>query len=152
MRAFSQPFTVNKSCCKPLASLQYLEQVANRKFYMGLLAQQINFSFFYYTLKCSRHIQKQPPKVLCKKSVFKNFAIPTEFTCVGVCSGLKTCNFIEKRLQHKNSCEYCEIFKKIYFEEHLGKATSTRLMKKSLLISAANKVLTSTQLTVFTYQ
>ena len=35
---------------------------------------------------------------------------------------LKDCNFIEKGLQHTThvlSCEYCEIFKSTYFEEHL---------------------------------
>ena len=32
-------------------------------------------------------------------------------------AGLKACNFIKKRLQHKVfSCKYCEIFKKIFFD------------------------------------
>ena len=36
--------------------------------------------------------------------------------------GLQTCNFIKKKLQDWRfpfSCESCEIFKKIYFEEHV---------------------------------
>ena len=47
-----------------------------------------------------------------KKAVLKNFA------------DLKACNFIRKRLQHRcwvlqHTCEYCQIFKNTYFEEHL---------------------------------
>ena len=38
---------------------------------------------------------------------------------------LQACNFIKKRLQHRCfACEYCKIFEKTYFEEHLQTAAS----------------------------
>ena len=40
-----------------------------------------------------------------------------------IVAGLEDCNCIKKRFQHK-SCEYCEIFKNISFEEHLRTAAS----------------------------
>ena len=36
----------------------------------------------------------------------------------------QVCNFIKTRLQQVFSCEYCDIFKSTYFEEHLRKAAS----------------------------
>ena len=40
-------------------------------------------------------------------------------------SGLQACNFIKKETPVPVfSCEYCEIFKNTYFEEHLGTAPS----------------------------
>ena len=39
-------------------------------------------------------------------------------------AGLQMCNFIKKSLHHEFFCEYCKIFKNIYFEEHLIKAAS----------------------------
>ena len=42
-----------------------------------------------------------------------------------IVAGLKVCNYIKKRLQHRFFfCEYCKIFKKTYFEEHLRPAAS----------------------------
>ena len=56
-----------------------------------------------------------PPEVFYKKAVRKNFAAGK--------SGWKACNFIKKRLQHRTfSCEYWEISKNTYFEEHLRTA------------------------------
>ena len=46
-----------------------------------------------------------------KKAVLKNFTILAE--------NLQPCNFIKNRIQHMFSSEYVEIFKSIYFEEHL---------------------------------
>ena len=40
-----------------------------------------------------------------------------------IVAGLEDCNCIKKGFQHK-SCEYCEIFKNISFEEHLQTAAS----------------------------
>ena len=38
-------------------------------------------------------------------------------------TGLKTCNFVKKRLPTPVfSCEYCEIRKNTYFEEHMRTA------------------------------
>ena len=52
-----------------------------------------------------------------KKAVLKNFAISTE--------KLQTCNFVKKGLLTQVfSSTYCEIFKNIYFEEHLLTAAS----------------------------
>ena len=40
-------------------------------------------------------------------------------------AGLRSCNFIKKRLLTQVfSCEICEIFKNIYFEEHLRMTAS----------------------------
>ena len=73
--------------------------------------------------------QKQPLDVFCKKDVLKNFV---QFTgkhlyqslffnkVAGVAS-----NFIKKETRSQVfSCEFCEIFKKTYFKEHLQTATS----------------------------
>ena len=38
------------------------------------------------------------------------------------------CNFIKKTLTQVFSCEYCEIFKNTYFEEHLRTAASIGTM------------------------
>ena len=38
---------------------------------------------------------------------------------------MKACNFITKWLQQIFSCEYCEVLKNIYFEEHLQTAGPT---------------------------
>ena len=46
-----------------------------------------------------------------KKGVLKNFAVFTE--------KLQACNYIKNIPVQVFSSEYCEIFKNIYFEEHL---------------------------------
>ena len=46
-----------------------------------------------------------------KKAVLKNFGIFT--------GKLQAYNFIKKRLQHRYSSEYCQIFKNTYSEKHL---------------------------------
>ena len=46
-----------------------------------------------------------------KKAVLKNFAILAE--------NLQACNFIKNNPAQMFSSEYVEIFKSIYFEEHL---------------------------------
>ena len=73
--------------------------------------------------------QKQPLDVFCKKGVLKNFVQFTgkhlyqslffnEVACVAS-------NFIKKETRSQVfSCEFCEIFQKTYFEEHLQTATS----------------------------
>ena len=40
-------------------------------------------------------------------------------------AGLKACNFIKKALTQVFSCEYYEIFKNTYFEEHLEMALNS---------------------------
>ena len=42
-------------------------------------------------------------------------------------AGLKACNFIEETPTQVVFCEYCEIFKNTYFEEHLQMAASEPL-------------------------
>ena len=39
-------------------------------------------------------------------------------------AGLKACNFIKETPTQVVFCEYCEIFKNTYFEEHLQMAAS----------------------------
>ena len=51
-----------------------------------------------------------------KKSVLKNFTIFT--------GKLQTCNLLKKIPTKMFSSEYCKIFKKTYFEEHLLTAAS----------------------------
>ena len=48
-------------------------------------------------------------------------------------AGLQACNFIKNTLPtHVFSCEYCEIFKNVYFEEHFGTAASTKTTVKGI--------------------
>ena len=71
--------------------------------------------------------QKQPPEVLCKNGVLRNF---TKFTGKHLCQRLffnkvaglrpEACNFIEKEsLAQLFPCEFCEISKNTFFAEHL---------------------------------
>ena len=74
-------------------------------------------------------IQKQPPELLYKKAVLKYFSI---FIGKDLCwslffnkvAGLQVRNFIKQTLTQVFSCEYCEILKNTYFEEHLRMAVS----------------------------
>ena len=61
-------------------------------------------------------LEKQPPKGSFNNGVLKKFPI---FTC-----GLQACNFVKETPAQVFSCEYCEIFKNTYFEEHLWTAAS----------------------------
>ena len=71
-----------------------------------------------------------------QKGVVKISQISQKNTCVGV-SGLQACNFIKKALQHRYfSCEICNIFKNIYFEEHL-RATACEVTLYKLLIKCS---------------
>ena len=78
-------------------------------------------------------LQKQPPEVFCKKGALKKFAIFTEkHLCWSLCgrSGLQ---FYQKETPTLMFfCEYCEIFKNTYFEEHLW-AAAPCFMKKNRL-------------------
>ena len=60
-------------------------------------------------------MQKQPPKVIFKKTVVKKLAI------------FKKTPLLESLFNSK----YCEIFKINYFEEHLRKAASENVFMKS---------------------
>ena len=62
--------------------------------------------------KISQYSQEKP----LLESIFKKVA------------GLQACNFTKKRLQHKFSCEYCEIFENTCFEKRLRIAASASLM------------------------
>ena len=63
-----------------------------------------------------------------KKGALKAFAIFTGILeCIGVCwSVFNTCacNFLKKDSKQVFSCQYCEILKKAYFEEHLRTTVS----------------------------
>ena len=56
-------------------------------------------------------LDKQPRESSFNNGVLKKFPI---FTC-----GLQACNFVKETPAQVFSCEYCEIFKSTYFEEHL---------------------------------
>ena len=78
----------------------------------------------------SGNVQKQPLEVFYNKNCFQKFRNIYRKTLVlgspfSKVAGLKTCDFIKKRLQNRMfSGEYCEIFKNTYFKEHLWMATS----------------------------
>ena len=80
-----------------------------------------------------------------------------ENTCVGVyfqyrCS-LKACNFIKKSLRGKyfpvRFAIVCEIFKKIYLEEHLRATTSDHRLLKVFFSFLEAEPLTKTSLCVY---
>ena len=70
-------------------------------------------------LYCDRTVRSSHWRCSIEKVVFKNSAIPTGNNCAGVfflkVAGLKAPTQVF-------SCEYCEIFKNIYFEKHLRTA------------------------------
>ena len=70
-------------------------------------------------LYCDRTVRSSHRRCSIEKVVFKNSAIPTGNNCAGVfflkVAGLKAPTQVF-------SCEYCEIFKNIYFEKHLRTA------------------------------
>ena len=47
---------------------------------------------------------------------------PVLETLFNKAAAFQACNFIRKKLRHRFSCDYCEIFKNTYFEEHLRTA------------------------------
>ena len=85
------------------------------------------FSFVHDKLRYSggEFLQKQSPELFYKEGIHKNSA---KFTRKHLCQSLfferpETCNFIEKEsLTQVFSCEFWEIFKNTYFEEHLRTA------------------------------
>ena len=69
--------------------------------------------------------QKQPPEVFRKKGVHKNFTIFTRQHLCWSLFGVFGVNFIKKKTPTQIfSCEYYEIFKKIYFKEPVGTTAS----------------------------
>ena len=97
-----------------------------------------NFTVVKYNSKISIIICRQiktsgryNEQVFYKKPVLKNFAIFTEKQSywnlfLNKTASLQPWNFIKKMLRHRFfSCEYCKIFKKICFGEHLRKALWT---------------------------
>ena len=68
-------------------------------------------STFSFKYNVKQRLLKQPPEVFYKKAALKTFAVFT--------GKLKACNFIKNSVfPQVFSCEYCEIFKNTYFEEH----------------------------------
>ena len=77
-----------------------------------------------------------------KKVVLKNFCnirrkTPVLESLFKKVSRLKACNFLKKRLQHGCFCEYWEISKNTYFEEHVQTAASvnTTTSKRKVILS-----------------
>ena len=70
-------------------------------------------------------------ELFCENGVLKDFAIFTGNTVAG-------CYVIKKRLQQFFSCEYCEIFKNIYFEKHLQAAACKNVSKTYSMFSKLN--------------
>ena len=68
------------------------------------------------------YMRKQPPGVFYKKGFLKNF---TKFTGKHLCQSLRACNFIKKEtLAQLFSCEFCQIFKNIFFTEQASTTAS----------------------------
>ena len=61
--------------------------------------------------------QEQPTEVVLKIFAIFTGKKPVLASLSSKVMGLKACNIIEKRLQRRCSCEYCEIFKNTYFED-----------------------------------
>ena len=84
------------------------------------------------------HIQKQPPEVLYKKGVLRNF---TKFTGKHLYQSLFF-NELQARpgtgdsgtetLEQVFSCEFCEISENTFFTEHLWTNTSEHLIFKKV--------------------
>ena len=65
-------------------------------------------------------IQKQLPEVFYKKDVLTSFAKFTAKICARLKLQASVWNFVKKEtLTEEFSCEFCEIFKNIFFTEHL---------------------------------
>ena len=73
------------------------------------MSQEVFYEKNRWYSKKSCNIQKKTPVL---KSLLNNVAC------------CKPCKFIKKGFQHTFSCEYREISKNIYFEEHLRTAAS----------------------------
>ena len=77
-----------------------------------------------------RHKWKQPPELIYKKVALKNFTY-SQGKKAPMLESLfnkypKDCNNIKKETGTQVfSCEYCQNFKKAYFEENLQAAAST---------------------------
>ena len=94
------------------------------------------FSRILYWVKVSQN-RSSLRRCSVKKDV-KISQISQENTCVGVffnkVAGLRGCNLFKKRLQRMFSCEYCENFKNICFEEHQRTTASERsVFRRSFL-------------------
>ena len=59
-----------------------------------------------------------------KKAALKAFAIFTGNMCVRVLSTCVPATLLKRESKHVFSCQYCKIFKKTQFEEHLQTAAS----------------------------
>ena len=89
----------------------------------------------------SDYHQKQPPEVLCKKGILRNFAT---FTGKHLCqslffnkvAGLKVCNFIKiETLAQVFSCKCCVISKDTFFTEHLRTAATVLCVILLLMVN-----------------
>ena len=73
--------------------------------------------------------QKQPIAVLCKKTVFKNVAIfkgKHLFWSLFLINlqDFRAATLLKKTPAQSFYCDYCEIFKTIYFEDYMRTAAS----------------------------
>ena len=82
--------------------------------------------------------KKQPPEVFYKKAVLKNFSIFIEkYLCSSLfltsCGPSGRQRYLKEIPTQVLFCEYCEIFKKAYFEENLRTAASGYCKAKSFI-------------------
>ena len=82
--------------------------------------------YYYIRLPFNRNIR---PEVFCEKDVLKNFAILTakdECWCFFLIKlqVVRPETLLKRTPIRVLSCEHCEIFKNVYFEEHLRTAAS----------------------------
>ena len=78
--------------------------------------------------------QKQPPEVLYKKDVLKNFKKLTGKQLLPL-----TCNFIKKEtLRQVFSCKFCKVFKNTFFTEHLPLTASSKRLNLLFTVRQIN--------------
>ena len=92
------------------------------------------FSSEFCEISKNIYFHKQPPDVLYKKGVSRNFI---KFTGKHLCqilffnkvAGFRLVTLLENTLAHVVSCEFCEISKKIFFTKHFLTTASVFLLE-----------------------
>ena len=116
---FSRSYPKIESICLINRKVQLKKVSSHVRFVKFLIKIESTWRLELTLLYCGRTVRSSHRRCSIEKVVFKNSAIPTGNNCAGVfflkVAGLKAPTQVF-------SCEYCEIFKNIYFEKHLRTA------------------------------